>query len=80
MSSNMLSYKFTKENLFYKEPGSAVVDRDGDEYQIQLKSLQDTMKSIREMDEDDRNRIAARDWDEEALQKQKKRSDALRAS
>ena len=33
MSSNMLSYKFTKENLFYQESGSAVVDRDCDEYQ-----------------------------------------------
>ena len=33
MSSNMLSYKFTKENCFYQEPGSVAVDRDGDEYQ-----------------------------------------------
>ena len=41
MSSHMLSYKFTKhENLFYQEPGSTPgVDRDGDEYQMQLKSL-----------------------------------------
>ena len=77
MSSNMLSYKFTKhENLFYQEPGSAAVDRDGDEYQMQLKSLQDTMKSIKEMDEEDRNRIAAKDWDEQAFHKQMKRSEA----
>ena len=35
MSSNMLSYKFTKqENLFYQEPGSAAVNRDDDEYQM----------------------------------------------
>ena len=34
------------------------------------------MKSIREMDEDDRNRIAAKDWDDQAFQKQKKRSEA----
>ena len=32
MSSNMLSYKFTKENCFYQESGSAAVDRDGDDY------------------------------------------------
>ena len=73
MSSNMLSYKFTKENCFYQEqqPGSngAAVDRDGDEYQQQLKSLQDTMKSIREMDEGDRERIAAKNWDDAALKK-----------
>ena len=34
------------------------------------------MKSIREMDEDDRDRIAAKGWDEEALRKQKKRKEA----
>lgn len=80
MSSNMLSYKFTKENLFYHEPGSAGVDRDGDEYLQQLKSLQDTMKSIREMDEEDRNRFAAKNWDEQTIKRQKGKPETARSS
>ena len=62
-SSNMLSYKFTKDNCFNPD----VIDREGDEYQMQLKSLQDTMKSIREMEEEDRDKIAAKGWAYDAI-------------
>lgn len=71
--SSMLSYKFTKENVFYPEQ---MVDRDGEGYMAQLKSLQDTMKSIREMDEHDRESMAAFGWEDTAV----KRSAAARSS
>ena len=38
-NSNMLSYKFTKENIFGQHTGPEFVDRDGDDYLQQLKSL-----------------------------------------
>jgi len=62
----MLSYKFTKENIFSPKQE---VDRDGDDYQQQLRSLQETMKSIREMDHADLERFASRDWDEQVIKK-----------
>ena len=72
-SSHMLSYKFTKENVFYPPPAdpnnaSLYVDRQGEDYQMQLKSLQDTMKSIREMDEEDRLLLASSNWDQAEME------------
>ena len=73
----MLSYKFTKENIFYPEQ---MVDRDGEDYQSQLKSLQDTMKSIREMDERDREVVASSGWDQKALKASFARSSAKKST
>ena len=47
-SSHMLSYQFTKE-AFGKEKDGFLETND---YQNQLKSLQDTMKVIREMEDE----------------------------
>ena len=49
-SSNMLCYKFTKDAFGKDNNNSSFLEYD--DYQFQLKSLQDTMKAIREMEDE----------------------------